>query len=207
MDLSSLTIVGTTLSFIHLLGILTSVHAVMNGRTPQGAIAWALTLIFIPYFSLPIYWVFGRSKFQGYINSRRIGNERVREHTKQLRPVDPRFLSDLNQNLRYRVLEELADYPFTTNNGVELLIDGDATYDAIEAAIRSARVYILFQFYIIRDDESGRRFRDLLVQKAQEGVRVYFLYDEIGSYQLPHKYLEPMRHAGVSVSPFHTTKG
>lgn len=207
MDLSSLTIVGTTLSFIHLLGILTSVHAVMNGRTPQGAIAWALTLVFIPYFSLPIYWVFGRSKFQGYINSRRVGNERVREHTKQLRPVDPRFLSDLNQNLRYKVLEELADYPFTTGNGVELLIDGDATYDAIEEAIRSAREYILFQFYIIRDDESGRRFRELLIEKAQEGVRVYFLYDEIGSYQLPHKYLEPMRHAGVSVSSFHTTKG
>ena len=52
---------------MHCLGILSAVKAIMESRTPQGAIAWALGLVTFPYIAVPAYWVFGRSKFQGFV--------------------------------------------------------------------------------------------------------------------------------------------
>ena len=47
----------------HLLGFLSSIDAVYNARTSQGAIAWAAVLNMVPYVSVPAYWVLGRSRW------------------------------------------------------------------------------------------------------------------------------------------------
>src|ERR1700738_5545294 len=64
---------------IHAIGAITAIHAVMNTRTSQGAIAWSLALITLPYVTLPLYWVFGRDRFLGYIEARREEGQRI-EH-------------------------------------------------------------------------------------------------------------------------------
>jgi cardiolipin synthase len=66
-----------------------------------------------------------------------------------------------------------------------LLVDGEATYGAMLDAIAAAESYVLVQFYIVMDGTVARRIRDALIEKAQAGVRVYFLYDEIGCWSLP----------------------
>ena len=55
------------IAFFHLLGALTSIHAILGVRTSQGAIAWAVSLNTFPYVAVPAYWVFGRSNFEGYV--------------------------------------------------------------------------------------------------------------------------------------------
>ena len=97
--------------------------------------------------------------------------------------------------------------PFLRANHVELLIDGADTYDNMIHAIESAECYVLVQFYIVRDDTIGRRLRDALVSRAHNGVRIYFLYDEIGCITLPDNYLDVMREQGIEVSGFKTTRG
>jgi cardiolipin synthase len=97
--------------------------------------------------------------------------------------------------------------PFTTPNEVQLLVDGEATFSAIFEAIDEARDYLLVQFFIIRDDGLGRELKDRLCRKAREGIRVYLLYDEIGSHSLSKAYVRELREAGVDVRPFWTTKG
>ena len=49
----------------------------MTARTSQGAIAWALCLVFIPYLALPAYALFGRGKFPGYVKARRAGDSQI----------------------------------------------------------------------------------------------------------------------------------
>jgi cardiolipin synthase len=86
-------------------------------------------------------------------------------------------------------------------------VDGDATFASILSGIDAATDYILFQFYIVHDDEIGREVKTHLMDKAREGVRVYFLYDEVGSHDLPRSYLDDLRTAGVEVSAFNTRQG
>jgi cardiolipin synthase len=70
------------------------------------------------------------------------------------------------------------------------------------AAIEAAQGYVLFQFYIIRDDDVGQRFKDLLIKKARQGVKVYFLYDGFGSYDLSNEYRQELIQAGIQVAGF-----
>jgi len=196
----------------HILGFLTSVRAVMEVRTPQGAIAWVFALNTIPYVSVPAYWIFGQSQFEGYITARR-------ESEADVIPIAEQFREDLAQrDLLARPLEDqvvgklarlpkLAELPFTTGNDVELLIDGKATFDSIFTGIEQAEKYVLVQFYILRDDETGRKLQQLLIDKAATGVRVHLIYDGMGSARLPSAYLTKLRDAGVIVRPFTTIQG
>jgi len=106
-----------------------------------------------------------------------------------------------------RAAEALADFPALNGNETELLIDGEQTFDSILQGIDSAEKYILFQFYIIRDDELGTTIKDHLLASAARGVKVYFLYDEIGSIDLSKSYLNDLRNGGIEVRSFNTRKG
>jgi cardiolipin synthase len=97
--------------------------------------------------------------------------------------------------------------PFTRGNRVDLLVDGEATYRAMIDAIATAESYVLIQFYIVEEGTSAQRLRQALIEKAQAGVQVYFLYDEIGCFKLPQAYLNTMRDASIEVSGFKTTQG
>ena len=52
---------------VELLGIIAAIHAVMNARTSQGAIAWGISLVTFPWIALVLYTIFGRNKFKGYV--------------------------------------------------------------------------------------------------------------------------------------------
>jgi len=196
------------LGLCHLIGVLSGLRALFTARSPQGAIAWIMAMITFPYVAVPLYWIFGRNRFEGYVTSRRAGDRVVDRLAPELNAYQafPNSHAPGVPGL-FPVLERLAELPFTRGNALELLQDGQATFAAIFAAIEAAQSYVLVQFYIIRDDELGRALKRRLVDKAQAGVRVYLLYDEIGSHDLNTAYLEELRQAGVQVSDFNTTLG
>ena len=200
--------IATLLSIFHILGAISSVHAIMSTRTAPGAIAWAVSLNTFPYIAVPAYWIFGRNKFQGYVTARQLVEEELVRVAPETRAHVEEFMvshEELTPGLR--MVDTLTDMPFTTGNDVELLIDGDTTFKSILEGIEAASEYVLFQFYIIKDDEIGSEIKDLLIRKAGEGVRVLFLYDEIGSSKLSREYREELQRAGVEVSAFNTTQG
>ena len=63
-------IVGVIFTIAEILGLISAVDAIMKNQTSQGAIAWAVSLIAFPYLTVPVYWIFGRNKFQGYVKLR-----------------------------------------------------------------------------------------------------------------------------------------
>ncbi|MCL4146215.1 UNVERIFIED_CONTAM: hypothetical protein GTU68_026433 [Idotea baltica] len=183
-------------------------RAILTTRTAQGAVAWAVSLVLLPYLSVPLYLVFGRRKFRGYMRARRTGETKLDSLGLELRKFEEEFRSQLpDPENRLRAMESLAKMPFTSSNDVELLVDGKEIFPSILDGIDAAEDYVLVQFYIVRDDELGRDFQSKLIAKASAGVRVYFLYDEIGCYQLPGKYLDELSRAGVHVHSFLTTRG
>src|ERR1700744_4606653 len=70
--------VGTLVALAHILGVVAACHAILNTRTSQGAIAWAVSLVAMPYLTLVPYLFLGRSKFAGYADARRVENELLR---------------------------------------------------------------------------------------------------------------------------------
>ena len=199
--------IGIAWSLVNLLGIGFAVHAVMHSRTAQGSIAWAVSLVAIPHIAIPFYLIFGRRKFHGYVKARRAGDSSIRHIAESLRPFEAKFKAGLAQANGFLPLEKLSKMPFTHGNGLDLLVDGEATFKAIFDGIAKAEDYVLIQFFIIHDDELGRALKALLLKTAERGVRILLLYDEIGSHKLPAQYIQELRDADIEVKPFNTRGG
>ena len=199
---------GIGVAVVYLLGFLSAIDAIMKTRTPQGATAWVFALATIPLVAIPLYFVLGRSKFDDYTEALRDFDVQISDglETATKGPLKPFLVGhdqrDVRERGEMRAFDEMATMPFTTGNCVELLIDGDETFEAIFAGIDAAERYVLAQFYIIHDDRIGRAFKERLIAAASRGVRVRLMYDSIGSIKLPRGYKRDLEAAGVTVCRF-----
>ena len=105
--------------------------------------------------------------------------------------------------LAAQALSRAAGAPLITGNRVDLLIDGKANFDAWLAAIRTARSSILFENYIFSNDELTREFREALVERAKDGVRVFVMRDWLGCLgQSARSFWQPLMDAGGELRTF-----
>lgn len=186
----------SALAVLQLAAVWCAWRAIASARTPQGAVGWVVFLLSAPYLGVLLYLFLGHHRYRGYLIARRSSEaviEGLRGFAATHRPVAaPRVDA--------APFERLADLPAVRGNALTPLIDGQATFDAIFAAIDGARHYVLVQFFIVHDDDLGRAFRDRLIAAAGRGVTVRFMADAVGSKSLPSAYLDDLRRAGVRVA-------
>jgi cardiolipin synthase len=92
--------------------------------------------------------------------------------------------------------------PLIVGNKVTLLQDGPVTYSAMFAAIRNAQDHINLETYIIEDDEIGRQFADVLLERQGRGVQVNVIYDSVGGLNTPKAFFERLTQGGIQVLEF-----
>jgi len=190
------------------LGLLHAIHAVLKVRSPQGAIGWALALVSFPYAAIPLYWVFGRTKFIGYRRARAESDTPLDRVAAEAFAALTPLRGDLPADSPLGTAgHSLAFFSATRGNSVTLLRDGAETFPALFDAIDGAEHYLLGQFFIVRDDRLGRELTQRLAAKARAGVRVFFMFDEVGCHSLPRAFFAGLRAAGGRVAPFRTTRG
>jgi cardiolipin synthase len=163
-------------------GILVARTAITTARTPQGAAAWVVFLVSFPLLALPAFALFGSVS---RLSSRRAGHE-VLQFSK-------------SGEGRLDNFTNLAVASPTDGNAVKLLVDGQATFDAIFAAIDAAEREILVQFYIIRADTVGLDLQERLIQAARRGVEVRVLCDMVGSLFLGFQYVRALQAEGIEI--------
>ena len=126
----------------------------------------------------------GNFKFEGYVAGRRDSEEVITG----LKDIEEQFPPKLEENRQiYNALEKIGDIPVGSGSDLDLLIDGEETFDAIFEAISNAQSYVLIQSYIINDDKIGGRLRDVLIDRARAGVKVRLIYDAVGCAKAPQK--------------------
>lgn len=202
------TLIGLILTVAAVLGVITAVRAVLTVRTPQGAVAWIGALLSVPILSVPLYWVFGRTRFKGYVDARRDAEASLVEFIGEVTPIVSPYVVEAPPHFgAARVLPALTHLPFTRGNDTRVLVDGDATFEEAFRVIDEAEDYVITQFFIVNDDRLGREFLDHLARKVASGCRVYLLYDEVGSKRMTRRYLHDLRDAGVRASGIRTTRG
>lgn len=189
----------------HFFGIICGVAALWRSRTPQGAAAWVVALLTMPILSIPLFLIFGRNRFYGYIHKRQVQDQETQE---KLVEFEKLFKNEVRNHF-LRPLISLArkthQLPFTSRNKVDLLVDGEETYASMIEAIESASQYILFQSYIFQGDETGQRFIDAIIKKSEEGVAVYILFDKIGT-RINSRYEKQLSRENIYLGYFRSSQ-
>lgn len=201
--------VKTFILISYLLGIICAAMAILRSRTPQGATAWVMSLLSFPFISVPAYILMGRNKFEGYNTKRKILDQKIESELNNLNPLKSEYVPSLEEMNVITKLASPKNQPgFTTGNKIKLLVNADEAFPEMLAEIENAKEYIVFQFYVVRGDETGCAFFDAMIRKAQEGVHVTFMNDAIG-VEVPKKIMKKMIDAGIQTGTFNesTHKG
>lgn len=194
------------------ISILFTVSAVFIGiiiffenRQPSQTLTWLLVLAAFPFVGFFFYIIFGQNyrkrkmfKQKGELDEqafRKIEGDQHIEHEQMAHMGD-------HQKLLFRLAQRLGHSPITFNTETKVLTNGEETFRWILHELRKAKHHIHMEYYIVRHDEIGHEIKDILIEKAQEGVQVRFLYDAVGSWKLSNQYKQEMKDAGVEVIPF-----
>lgn len=182
---------------------------IYDTRSHVKTLAYLLLVIFVPIVGIFFYFSFGINYQKRKIYSKKlILDKDLRK--KLLNDILQYSKNTLAQSPELQSIKELAvllfrdiKSPLTGNNKVKVLINGENKFPEVFEVLRNAKNHIHIEYYIYEDDEVGQALEEILVQKAQEGVQVRFIYDDFGSRSIRRKLVPRLRNAGVKAFPFH----
>ena len=177
------------------------VHVLLDNRMQAKTMAWALVIYFIPIFGVVAYIFFGVNRRKDRYISRRSLDQLTKRS--MLEFVEQRDLQipEEHKTVIAQFVNQSFSLPYN-NNKVNLLCDGYRFFPSLLRDIASATSHIHIDIYIFEDDALGRLVSDALIAKAQQGVEVRVVYDDVGSWMTKNRFFERMRVAGIEIEPF-----
>lgn len=197
----------TVLYFLLILSVFT-VILVDKGDSGR-KFAWLLVIAVLPVVGLALYLMFGINYRHHWIFNRR--HQRYRDifeagTTPELNKI---LFGHGNESLvseEYRPLARLLgaeSYPsVTSGNDIEVITSGQRKFDLLCEDIKAAKESIHIEYFHFGNDKGSKAIKRLLMQKAREGVKVRFLYENIANFPIASAYYNDMRRAGVEVVKF-----
>lgn len=205
-----MTVFGVHVSWPTVLAVLEVTYVVVLGawivlekRSPVATLAWILALFALPGVGFVVYFFLGPRKIRKRRLRRLRAEQAIAKPTARALALAPEASMAIAGEL-VNVGQRAANARLSVASEIEILVDGTATYDAIVAAISAAQHHVHVLYYIFEPDETGRRIRDALVERARAGVRVRVLLDAVGSARTRHRprFLRPLREAGGEIAYF-----
>lgn len=197
---------GVALVALDVFIVVTLIPRIIYQRRDSAAtLAWVSVILLFPLGGAVLFHFFGTLR----LRRRRRLRERLRtqlvpsgKHTEAMLHAFRYEPNNAPENTVANRVFSLHRSEVTTGNSVIAYNNGKDAFDALEAAILSAKHHIHMEFYIFRADNTGTRLLELLTQKAKEGVVVRLLADSLGSFDLKERYLKELRAAGANVAFF-----
>ncbi len=202
------------ISAIYLLTmIFTCLIIIFENRPPVKTLSWVLVILLIPMFGIVLYILFGQSFRKTKIFSQKavVDSEYLFAIASEQKETLKAKLSDKPANIKGKshlmtLMLNNQKAMLTENNDFRILINGYETFPAMLEAIENARKYIHLEFFRFDIDEIGNEFRNILMKKANEGIEVRIIIDDVGSWSFKSKYINEMRAKGVHIYSFMPVK-
>lgn len=89
------------------------------------------------------------------------------------------------------------------NTNVEFLNDGKKFFDSLISELQNAKNYIFMEYFIIEHGEMWNKIHSILKQKAQDGLDVRLMYDDLGTIsRLPSNFHKKLNNEGIKCVKF-----
>jgi cardiolipin synthase A/B len=176
-----------------LYAVVSIVIIILERKRPEKTIAWLLVFVLLPPFGLILYVFLGRNWKK---------HKLIEDFSPYVRDLVYRVINKI-ENPEYIPLIELlaknSDSPLFIDNDITLFKNGMEKFKCLKEEIKKAKHHIHLEYYIVKSDHIGTEIKDLLIEKAKEGVSVKFIIDRVGSIKMKRKAITELRSAGVDV--------
>lgn len=198
------------LSIGYLVLIVSTVIVILTNNTNSGrTTSWLLVLTILPGIGLILFYIFGYNPRRGngyrkkYLAFRSGFTARASEELKdRLGKADNTDKLDPHYSSLAGLMAANNDSVVIEGSDIEIMTSGGRKLESLVEDIKNAKHHIHFEYFYFRRDENCRYIRELLMQKAREGVTVRFIYENIANIDISPRYYNKMREAGVEVRPF-----
>ena len=186
--------------------IFTIVRILLDTSTSSKSLAYVLLVLAVPVFGIIFYFSFGVNyRHRSYhleANSAHLEvtksfEERIPDATGQLRthtkiPHHYRSLVSFHYQSMGAYLSE---------NSFQLLINGEDKFPNVLKTLSEARRFIHMEYYAWENDVTGNLIKDVLIQKAKDGIKIRILYDDYASMGIRKNIVKELQEAGVEIYP------
>lgn len=183
---------------------------VYDTSSTSKTLAYLLLTIFFPVAGAVLYFVIGTNYRKRKLYSKKLFQDEqlmlavkrriFRESAETWREVKPEFRK---YKKLFKLLLNSNWSSISSGNEVQILVNGEEKFPEVLKALKAAKNHIHMEYYIFEDEHIGNQIKDILIQKAREGVEVRFIYDDFGSRSIRKKLVPELLAAGVKAYPFY----
>ena len=192
----------TTLNILYVFTTVSIIIVIiMENRNPVKSLAWVVVLVCFPFVGIIFYLFFG----QNYRKKRMIS----RKGRQELKKTDEMITTDIHSlpisdtaKQTVYCAQTLDNAPYYSGNQVRIFTNGKEKFDVLLQDLKAAQSYVHLQYYIIENDNIGRRIKRALLDCAHRGVQVRILYDDVGCRSIKKQFFKDMEAAGIEIHPF-----
>ena len=209
----------------YLIGIIISLNILLENRDPSKTLLWLLMFMIFPGIGIFFYVFSGRNirkqkLFRAKTRSSKLSHRQLLYSMEALKEIvknqqkmleDGVLMGDEVSPIKERVVRllfNIGQFPYTTNNELEIYKDGHEKFASLIKDMKGAKDHIHLEYFIVKDSQIAREIQAILIDKARSGVEVRLLYDDFACWRLKIKrsFLRELKEAGVKCAAFLPTK-
>lgn len=187
-------------------GVCICLYIVSRDMNAGYKLSWCVLILAIPAFGGLMYIFIGRQHTARHTRKRlkkasdasqvllNVTNAELINRRAELNPTGA-TCADLVLNS--------ASYPVYGNTSTKYYSLGDEFFPDLVKDLKSAQKFIFMEYFIIDPGVIWDEIEAVLIERAQAGVDVRFIYDDVGSmFTLPKRVIKRLRAGGVKILPF-----
>lgn len=218
MDTKNILFLGIIISY--LIGAYILLKIILENRDPIKTITWLLIFVLFPVGGVIIYAIFGRNlRKRKLLKTKKLSND-IKEIFENSDEINEIINIEKKELIKDKIEESFIEkklitlllntgkFPFTSNNKIKVFKDGNEKFKDLLKDIENAKEYIHLEYFIIKECEIGNKLKEALIKKANKGLEIKLLYDDIGCWRFffRRSYFKEMKNNNIIVKPFYPDK-
>lgn len=166
------------------------IYIIYKRQNPAYKIIWIIFLMFMPITGLVAYLLWGNNKTPKSMKKKMLEE---RKHSNITLPNNQEIIDNIkneNRKKEAQYLYNTTNYPIYNNEQVKYYRTGEECYEQLKKDLMNAKKYILIEFFIISESKMWDEIYEILKQKRKEKVKVFLIYDSVGSLLKKPKHLK-----------------
>ena len=182
---------------------------IFDDGEPGWKFAWLLVIALLPVIGIILYLMFGINYRHHWLFNRR--HRKYLDIFRDQADESLRYLFDNEEEMKkvrpeYQPLVTLlaTDDSNTVSGGnaIEIMTNGKRKFELLTEDLMNAKESIHMEYFLFGEDQGSRRIKEILMEKARQGVKVRFIHENIANLLIPNRYFDEMKSAGVEVVRF-----
>ena len=182
-------------AFFEVVSLMVVIGIVSKDEKSDYKMTWIFAIMAFPLVGGIFYLIFANKYVSKQIRDEMDATEREMAH---YLPSTAPIPNNADALLLSQYIYNITGFPAYAGTTSTYFPLGEGMYQQMLHQLENAKNYILMEYFIVHPGKMWDGIFEILCRKVQEGVKVYFMYDDVGSINtMPVEWILRIRNAGI----------